>query len=201
MVRKTDSGLGKLLTDPIWWVYFFWLPDFLHKKHGLDLKNFGIPLAVIYIIADTGSVGGGYISSMLIKRGWSIDASRKTAMLICAVAVVPIVFASITSELWVAVILIDIAAAAHHGWSANIFTISSDMFPKTSRRLGRRDRRYACGARRYDNVAIGRMDLRQNRKLPSDLHDRRLCLSSCSACDPFACAETGAGRPWSKGLI
>lgn len=130
MVRKTDSGLGKLLTDPIRWVYLFWLPDFLHKKHGLDLKNFGIPLAAIHIIADTGSVGGGYISSMLIRRGWSIDASRKTAMLICAVAVVPVVFDSITSELWVAVILIDTAAAAHQGWQANIFTISSDVFPK-----------------------------------------------------------------------
>ena len=123
-------GIGKFLTDPIWWVYLFWLPDFLNKQHGLDLKNFGLPLAVIYIIADVGSVGGGYLSSQMIKRGWSINRSRKTAMLICALAVVPIVFASITSSLWVAVILIGIAAAAHQGWSANIFTISSDMFPK-----------------------------------------------------------------------
>ncbi|MEP6704914.1 MAG: MFS transporter [Acidobacteriota bacterium] len=123
-------GIGKFLTDPIWWVYLFWLPDFLNKRHGLDLKNFGLPLAVIYIIADVGSVGGGYLSSLLIKRGWSINRSRKTAMLICALAVVPIVFASITSSLWIAVILIGIAAAAHQGWSANIFTISSDMFPK-----------------------------------------------------------------------
>jgi len=123
-------GIGKFLTDPIWWVYLFWLPDFLNKQYGLDLKNFGIPLAVIYIIADVGSVGGGYISSTLIKRGWTINRSRKTAMLICALAVVPIVFASITSNLWIAVILIGIAAAAHQGWSANIFTLSSDMFPK-----------------------------------------------------------------------
>ena len=123
-------ALGKMLTDPIWWVYLFWLPDFLKKQHGLDLKTFGIPLAAIYIIADIGSVGGGYLSSTLIKRGWSINRSRKTAMLICALAVVPIVFASITTHLWLAVILIGIAAAAHQGWSANIFTISSDMFPK-----------------------------------------------------------------------
>lgn len=123
-------GIGKFLTDPIWWVYLFWLPDFLNKQHGLDLKNFGWPLAVIYIIADVGSVGGGYLSSTLIKRGWTINRSRKTAMLICALSVVPIVFASITSHLWVAVILIGIAAAAHQGWSANIFTIASDMFPK-----------------------------------------------------------------------
>lgn len=123
-------GIGKFLTDPIWWVYLFWLPDFLKKQHGLDLKTFGIPLAIIYIIADVGSVGGGYISGALIKRGWTINKSRKTAMLICALAVVPIIFASITSNLWVAVVLIGIAAAAHQGWSANIFTISSDMFPK-----------------------------------------------------------------------
>ncbi|HEV7644638.1 MAG TPA: MFS transporter [Pyrinomonadaceae bacterium] len=123
-------GIGKFLTDPIWWIYLFWLPDFLNKQHGLDLKNFGIPLAIIYIIADIGSVGGGYISSKLIKRGWTINRSRKFAMLICALAVVPIVFASITSNLWIAVILIGIAAAAHQGWSANIFTIASDMFPK-----------------------------------------------------------------------
>jgi ACS family hexuronate transporter-like MFS transporter len=123
-------AIGKFLTDPIWWVYLFWLPDFLHKQHGLDLKNFGIPLAVIYIIADVGSIGGGWISGALIKRGWSINAGRKTAMLVCALAVVPIIFASITSSLWVAVLLIGIAAAAHQGWSANIFTTASDMFPK-----------------------------------------------------------------------
>jgi ACS family hexuronate transporter-like MFS transporter len=123
-------GIGKFLTDPIWWIYLFWLPDFLKKQHGLDLKTFGIPLAIIYVIADVGSVGGGYISSALIKRGWSINRSRKTAMLICALAVIPIVFASITSNLWIAVVLIGIAAAAHQGWSANIFTTASDMFPK-----------------------------------------------------------------------
>jgi len=123
-------AVGKFLTDPIWWVYLFWLPDFLNKKHGLDLKTFGIPIAVIYIIADVGSIGGGYISSAMIKRGWTINRSRKTAMLICAIAVVPIVLASITTSLWLAVILIGIAAAAHQGWSANLFTISSDMFPK-----------------------------------------------------------------------
>jgi ACS family hexuronate transporter-like MFS transporter len=123
-------ALGKFLTDPIWWVYLFWLPDFLNKQHGLDLKTFGIPLAVIYIIADFGSIGGGWISGALIKRGWSINAGRKTAMLICALAVVPIIFASMTSSLWVAVLLIGIAAAAHQGWSANIFTLASDMFPK-----------------------------------------------------------------------
>jgi len=123
-------AIGKFMTDPIWWVYLFWLPDFLEKQHRLDIKTFGPPIAVIYIIADVGSIGGGYISSKLIKHGWTINRSRKTAMFICALAVVPIVFASITSSLWISVILIGIAAAAHQGWSANLFTLSSDMFPK-----------------------------------------------------------------------
>ncbi len=123
-------AIGKFMTDPIWWVYLFWLPDFLNKQHGLELKNFGLPLAIIYIIADVGSIGGGWISGALIKRGWSVNAGRKTAMLICALAVVPIIFAATTSNLWVAVVLIGIAAAAHQGWSANIFTTASDMFPK-----------------------------------------------------------------------
>jgi ACS family hexuronate transporter-like MFS transporter len=123
-------AIGKFLTDPIWWVYLFWLPDFLNKQYNLDLKNFGIPLAVIYIIADIGSIGGGWISGAFIKRGWSLNKSRKVAMLICALAVVPIVFASMTSSLWIAVLLVGLAAAAHQGWSANIFTTASDMFPK-----------------------------------------------------------------------
>jgi ACS family hexuronate transporter-like MFS transporter len=89
-----------------------------------------LPIAVIYIIADVGSIGGGWLSSKMIKMGWTINRSRKTAMLICALAVVPIVIASTTSSLWLAVVLIGIAAAAHQGWSANIFTLTSDMFPK-----------------------------------------------------------------------
>ena len=123
-------ALGKFLTDPIWWVYLFWLPDFLHKQHGLSLKQFGLPLATIYIIADIGSIGGGWLSSMLIKRGWTVNAGRKTAMLVCALCVTPIVFAAQTKNLWLAVVLIGVAAAAHQGWSANIFTMSSDMFPR-----------------------------------------------------------------------
>lgn len=123
-------AVGKFMTDPIWWVYLFWLPDFLNKRHGLSLKDFGLPLATIYIIADIGSIGGGWISSALIKRGWSINAGRKIAMLICALSVVPIAFAARTSSLWTAVFLIGLAAAAHQGWSANMFTIASDMFPR-----------------------------------------------------------------------
>jgi ACS family hexuronate transporter-like MFS transporter len=90
----------------------------------------GPPLITIYLIADIGSIGGGWLSSALLKRGWSVNAARKTAMLTFAIAVVPIVFASQTSSLWVATLLVALAAAAHQGWSANIFTIASDTFPR-----------------------------------------------------------------------
>ena len=123
-------AVGKFLTDPIWWFYLFWLPDFLNKKFGLDLKNIGLPLMTVYIIADVGSVAGGWLSSSLIKRGWSVNAGRKTAMLICALCVVPIVFAASVTNQWVAVLIVGLAAAAHQGWSANIFTTASDMFPR-----------------------------------------------------------------------
>ena len=123
-------AIGKFLTDPIWWLYLFWLPDLLHRNYGLNLTNMGPPLVVIYVVADVGSIGGGWLSSSLIKRGWSVNAARKTAMLICALCVVPIVFASRASTLWGAVALIGLATAAHQGWSCNIFTIASDMFPR-----------------------------------------------------------------------
>lgn len=123
-------ALGKFMTDPIWWVYLFWIPDFLKRNHGLDLSSIGLPIVIIYLVADIGSIGGGWLSSTLLKRGWSPNRARKTAMLVCALAVVPIIFAAQASNLWLAVGLIALAAAAHQGWSANIFTLTSDMFPK-----------------------------------------------------------------------
>jgi MFS transporter, ACS family, aldohexuronate transporter len=122
--------VGKFLTDPIWWLYLFWIPDFLNRNHGIDLRLIGPPLVAIYLVADVGSIGGGWLSSTLIKRGWSVNAGRKTAMLICALAVVPMIFASGARELWLAVGLISIAAAAHQGWSCNLFTLVSDTFPR-----------------------------------------------------------------------
>jgi ACS family hexuronate transporter-like MFS transporter len=123
-------AIAKFMTDPIWWLYLLWIPDFLNRNHGLNLQTMGPPLIVIYLIADVGSIGGGWLSSSLIKRGWSVNAGRKTAMLACALAVVPIVLASRTQSLWTAVLLVGIAAAAHQGWSANLFTLVSDTFPR-----------------------------------------------------------------------
>ena len=123
-------AVGKFMTDPIWWLYLFWIPDFLNRNHGINLSMVGPPLIAIYLIADVGSIAGGWLSSTLIKRGWSVNAGRKTAMLVCALAVTPIAFASTASHLWVAVALVGLAAAAHQGWSANLFTLVSDTFPR-----------------------------------------------------------------------
>jgi len=123
-------AIGKFMTDPIWWIYLFWLPDFLYRNYHIDLKSVGLPLITVYLIADIGSVAGGWLSSSLIKRGWTINRARKTAMLVCALAVVPVIFAGKASNMWVAVLLVGLAAAAHQGWSANLFTTASDMFPR-----------------------------------------------------------------------
>lgn len=123
-------ALGKMLTDPIWWFYLFWLPKFLSNNHGI--KKFALIkyLIVVYLIADVGSVAGGWISSALIKRGWTVNAARKTAMLIFAASMPVVIIASQVQNVWTAIILIGFAAGAHQGISANLFTLTSDMFPK-----------------------------------------------------------------------
>lgn len=122
-------ALGKFLTDPIWWFYLYWVPKFLNQSYGLTLDKVGPPLVIIYLAADIGSIGGGWLSSSLVRRGWTVNAARKTAMLVCAIGVVPIVFAAQARDLWMAVALLSLATAAHQGWSANLFTTVSDMFP------------------------------------------------------------------------
>jgi MFS transporter, ACS family, hexuronate transporter len=129
-LRQTWAfAMGKFLTDPVWWFYLFWVPGFLQVKHGLALTGIGIPIMVIYLISDVGSVAGGWLSSSLIKRGTSINSARKIAMLICALGVLPVVFAYRVESTWSAVFLIGLAAACHQGFSANLYTITSDMFP------------------------------------------------------------------------
>jgi MFS transporter, ACS family, aldohexuronate transporter len=125
---------GKFLIDPIWWFYLFWIPDYMQRQHGLQLNKIGLPIFVIYLISDIGSVAGGWISSTLLRRGFSVNASRKWAMLVCAICVVPIAATYRVSGLWPATLLIGLAAAAHQGFSANLFTLTSDLFP--SRAVG-----------------------------------------------------------------
>ncbi|GAB3516141.1 MFS transporter [Pseudoxanthomonas daejeonensis] len=121
---------AKFLTDPIWWFFLFWLPKFLHSEYGLTLTGLGLPLIAIFVMADVGSIGGGWLAGRFVRRGWSINRARKTAMLVCALCVVPIIFAARADNLWVAVALIGLATAGHQGWSANVFTLTSDMFPR-----------------------------------------------------------------------
>jgi len=129
-LRQTWAfAMGKFLTDPVWWFYLFWVPGFLQSKHGVALTGIGIPIMAIYLISDVGSVAGGWLSSSLIKRGWSVNAARKIAMLICAVGVLPVVFAYRVESTLSAVLLIGLAAACHQGFSANLYTLTSDMFP------------------------------------------------------------------------
>jgi len=121
---------GKFLTDGVWYFYLFWLPKFLAAEHGVQLSGLALPLVAIYLVADVGSVGGGWLSSALIKRGWSVNRGRKAAMLTMAILIVPTMLASQVSGLWTAVALVSLAAAAHQGWSANLFTLTSDLFPR-----------------------------------------------------------------------
>lgn len=122
--------IGKLFTDPIWWFFLFWLPKFLNQKHGLDIQAMGLPLVVIYGVCVLGSIWAGWLASRLIHKGWSINASRKTVMLICALATVPVGFAAKLPSLWVVVALISLATAGHCGWMANLYSLVSDIFPK-----------------------------------------------------------------------
>ncbi|HTL29356.1 MAG TPA: MFS transporter [Tepidisphaeraceae bacterium] len=123
-------AIGKFLTDSIWWFYLFWFPLFMADRFKVDLKNIGLPLITVYVLADVGSIAGGWLSSALLKKGWTANAARKSAMLVCALCILPVAMAPRVNGEWVAVILVGIAAASHQGFSANLFTITSDMFPR-----------------------------------------------------------------------
>jgi ACS family hexuronate transporter-like MFS transporter len=122
-------ALAKLVTDAIWWLFLYWIPDFLNRNHGLDLRRLGPPLVAIYALALIGSVGGGWLSSRLIHGGWSMNAARKTTMFLGALAVVPILGAAHTSSLWTAVLLVGMAVGGHQAFSTNLLTLPSDLFP------------------------------------------------------------------------
>ncbi len=123
---------AKFLTDPVWWFYLFWLPRYLQSTFHLSLTQNRLPLVMVYAIATVGSIGGGWISSAMLNRGKSLNVARKTALLICALCVVPVLSAPFLHNLWSVVAVVGLAAAAHQGWSANVFTLPSDMFPKAA---------------------------------------------------------------------
>ncbi len=124
--------IGKGLTDPIWWFYLFWLPSFLNKQYGMSKTDYALPIAVVYTMTTFGSIFGGWLSGFLISKGWPVYRARRTAMLIFALCVLPVISAQALGaySYWYAVLVIGLAASAHQAWSANIFTTASDMFPK-----------------------------------------------------------------------
>jgi ACS family hexuronate transporter-like MFS transporter len=135
LLRKRETwayAIGKFLIDPVWWMWLFWLPDFFGKRYHLDLKTFGPPVVAVYLLSDLGSVGGGWLSSRFIKMGWTINRARKTTMLICALLALPVAFAAHASNLWLAVGIIGVATAAHQGFSANLYTLPGDVFPRSA---------------------------------------------------------------------
>ncbi len=121
---------GKFLTDPVWWFFLFWGPSYFASTYGVSLVGLALPMVIIYVAADVGSIGGGWLSSAMLKRGFTVNAARKTAMLVCALCAAPMAFAAFIDNMWVSVALISLAAAAHQGWSANLYTLVSDTFPR-----------------------------------------------------------------------
>lgn len=122
--------MGKSLTDPIWWFYLFWLAKFLVSEHHLKLTGIALPIIVIYNCATVGSIVGGWLPAKFLEMGWTINRARKVSMLICSLCVVPVMITTYVHSLWAAVAIISLACAAHQGFSANIFTVASDMFPR-----------------------------------------------------------------------
>ncbi|CAZ94260.1 MFS transporter [Zobellia galactanivorans] len=122
----------RFISDWVWWFFLFWIPDFLSKTHGVNLKDVVLPLIVIYAVSSIGGIGGGWLSSNFIKNGKSVNYARKTTIFICALLVLPVMLVSQIANLWVAVVFISLAAAGHQGWASNIFTIVSDVYPKNA---------------------------------------------------------------------
>jgi ACS family hexuronate transporter-like MFS transporter len=132
-LRETWAyALAKFLIDPVWWMFLFWLPDFFAKRYHLDLKSFGPPLVVVYVLSDVGSIAGGWISSSLMSVGFSLNTARKFAMLLAAVMVLPIIGATYIDQLWTAVAILGLAAAGHQAFSCNLLTFPSDVFPRSA---------------------------------------------------------------------
>ena len=121
---------GKFIADPIWWFYLFWGAKFLNSKFGLNLKEIGLPFFSIYLISWIGGIFIGWLSSAFLKKGWSLNKGRKTGFLVCAIFALPVMLVPHLDNMWLAVALIALAAGGHCGWSANIFSLVSDIFPR-----------------------------------------------------------------------
>jgi ACS family hexuronate transporter-like MFS transporter len=122
--------IGRALTEPVWWFYLYWAPKFLSESRGFTLRNVGLPLMVMYAIANLGGLFGGWLSSTLLKLGWSVNAARKTAVLACDLLIVPVAFDSHFHNAWAAIIVLGLAMAGHQGWASNLYAMLADLYPK-----------------------------------------------------------------------
>ncbi len=128
--RETWAFVVAKITDAVWWFYLFWGAKFLNATYGVNIKNIALPFFILYVMADGGSIFGGYLSGAFIKKGWSINKARKITLLICALIILPVSSVAFMHNKWLAIFLMGLAAAGHQAWSANIFTLVSDVFPK-----------------------------------------------------------------------
>lgn len=128
--RETWAFSLTTLTDGVWWFYLFWGAKFLADQFGVDINNIGLPFLIIFVMADAGSLIGGYVSGALIKKGWSVNKARKITMLVCAIIILPVSIVPVIADKWMAVFLIGLAAAGHQSWSINGYTLVPDVFPK-----------------------------------------------------------------------
>jgi len=124
--------ITRFISDWVWWFFLFWIPDYLSKLMHLDMKELVLPLIIIYAVSSVGGISGGWLSSFFIKSGVFVDRARKITILICAISVLPIMALSVTTNIWIIIFLLSLAAAGHQGWAANIFTVISDIYPKTA---------------------------------------------------------------------
>ena len=131
---KSTIGLAltRFISDWVWWFFLFWLPKFLNDAYGITLSKIGLPLIIIYVVSSAGGIAGGWLSSRMIRNGKSLDAARKTVILICGFCALPVILVPLAGGLWIAVALIALAASAHQAWAANMFSIISDVFPRNA---------------------------------------------------------------------
>ena len=130
--RESWAYFSTCILGPVWWFYGFWLPDFFHKQFNLDLKHFGLPLAFVALSAALGSIGGGSLSAFFLRRGWGLNRARKTATFICALCTLPVIATPYLTSPWLAAACFGLAGAAHQGWSATMYTVVGDIFPKSA---------------------------------------------------------------------
>lgn len=128
--RETWAFALTTVTDAVWWFYLFWGAKFLSEQFGVDIKNIGLPFLIIFLMADAGSLLGGYASGLLIRKGWTINKARKITLLVCAVIILPVIFVPVTDSKWIAIWLIGLGAAGHQSWSINSYTLVPDVFPR-----------------------------------------------------------------------